>query len=65
MKKGKKNLTLIVLALEIATIVVLHTIKINQSEKQSMATGKEISRNGSLQAFTKLKSYFSLASLKQ
>ena len=65
MKKGKKNLTVVVLALEIATIVILHTIKIsNKSEKQSMATGKEISRNASTQTFAKLKSYFELASLR-
>jgi uncharacterized protein YpmS len=64
MKKGKKNLTVLVLALEIATIVVLHTIRINQSEKQSTSTGKETSRNASFQVFAKLKSYFLLASLK-
>jgi len=32
MKKGKKS-TLIVLAVEILTIVVLHAVKISQSEK--------------------------------
>jgi hypothetical protein len=64
MKKGKKNLTVLVLALEIATIVILHTIKINQSGKQSMAIGKEVSRTTSVQAFDKLRSYFSLASYK-
>ena len=37
MKKGK-NPTLIVLAVEIASIIILHAVKINQSEK---ATGKE------------------------
>ncbi|HLI93982.1 MAG TPA: hypothetical protein VKU83_10245 [Puia sp.] len=41
MKKGK-TLTALVLVLEIATITVLHAVKISQSEK---AGTKEISRN--------------------
>jgi hypothetical protein len=40
MKKGK-TLTVLVLVLEIATIAVLHAVKINQSEK---TVSKEISR---------------------
>ena len=41
MKKGK-TLTALVLVLEIASIAVLHAVKINQSEK---IASKEISRN--------------------
>ena len=41
MKKGK-TLTALVLVLEIATITVLHAVKISQSEKTA---GKEISKN--------------------
>jgi hypothetical protein len=41
MKKGK-TLTVLVLILEIATITVLHAVKISQSEK---IAGKEISKN--------------------
>lgn len=41
MKKGK-TLTTLVLVLEIACIVVLHAVKINQSEK---AANKEITKN--------------------
>jgi hypothetical protein len=41
MKKGK-TLTALVLVLEIATIAILHAVKINQLEKVS---NKEISRN--------------------
>jgi hypothetical protein len=40
MKKGK-TLTALVLVLEIATIAVLHAVKISQSEKNA---SKEISR---------------------
>lgn len=43
MKKGK-TLTALVLVLEIATIAVLHAVKINQSEK---AASKEVSRSNS------------------
>jgi len=41
MKKGK-TLTALVLVLEIATIAILHAVKINQLEK---APSKEVSRN--------------------
>jgi hypothetical protein len=41
MKKGK-TLTVLVLVLEIASIAVLHAVKINQSEKTA---SKEVSRN--------------------
>jgi hypothetical protein len=69
MKQGKKNLTLVVLALEIATIVILHAIKINQSERPTMATekeavSKEVSRNAAVHAYTRLRSSYTLASLK-
>lgn len=42
MKKGKTS-TLVVLAVEILTIVVLHVVKINQSEKG--ASEREVSKN--------------------
>jgi hypothetical protein len=69
MKKGKKNLTVVVLALEIATIVILHAIKINQSERPAIATGKEasskeVSRNAAVQAYSRLRTSYTLASLK-
>jgi len=69
MKKGKKNLTVVVLALEIATIVILHAIKINQSERpitgtDKEAASKEISRNTAVQAYTRLRTSYTLASLK-
>jgi hypothetical protein len=41
MKKGK-TLTALVLILEIASITILHAVKINQSEKTAV---KEISKN--------------------
>jgi hypothetical protein len=41
MKKGK-TLTALVLVLEIATIAILHAVKINQLEK---IPNKEVSRN--------------------
>ncbi len=68
MKKGK-NLTTVVLALEIATIVILHTIKINQSERPPMGTGKEasnkeVSKNAAVQAYSRLRTSYTLASLK-
>lgn len=64
MKKGK-NLTALVLVLEIASIVVLHAIKINQTEKAPTA-GKEVSRNGAAtqQAYTRVRATYSLASFK-
>jgi hypothetical protein len=58
MKKGK---TLTVLALEIATIAVLHAVKINQSEK---ALSKEISRNASSDQDSRTRSTYSLAVFK-
>ena len=61
MKKGK-TLTVLVLALEIATIAVLHAVKINQSEK---AINKEISRNASAeQPDSRMQSTYSLAVFK-
>ena len=45
MKKGKKTSTLIVLAVEILTIVVLHAVKISQSEK--MTSTRETLQNAS------------------
>ncbi len=42
MKKGK-TLTALVLVLEIASITILHAVKISQSEKTAVI--KEISRN--------------------
>ena len=62
MKKGK-NLATLVLALEIAGIVILHAIKINQTERPP--TGKEISRNSTtIQAYTRVKSAYTLSSFK-
>ncbi|HMH22879.1 MAG TPA: hypothetical protein VK563_13930 [Puia sp.] len=62
MKQGK-NPTLFVLVLEIAAIVVLHAVKISQSEKTS--NNKEISRNASsAQPESKTKSSYSLASFR-
>ena len=61
MKKGK-TLTVLVLALEIATIAVLHAVKINQSEK---TINKEISRNASAeQPDSRAQSTYSLAVFK-
>jgi len=61
MKKGK-TLTLLVLALEITTIVVLHAVRINHSEK---AVNKEISRNISAdQPDSRARSTYSLAVFK-
>ena len=48
MKKGKTSTTLVVLALEIASIAVLHAVKLNQSEK--VAGAKEITRNAAAQS---------------
>ena len=45
MKKGKKTSTLIVLAVEILTIVVLHAVKISQSGK--MTSTRESTKNAS------------------
>ena len=61
MKKGK-TLTLLVLAVEIASIVVLHAVKINQTEKAAI---KEVSRNSALeQADSRTQSSYSLALFK-
>ena len=61
MKKGKA-LTVLVLALEIATIAVLHAVKINQTEK---AINKEISRNSAAdQPDSRTPSTYSLAVFK-
>jgi hypothetical protein len=43
MKKGK-TLTVLVLVIEIASIVILHAVKINQTEKTA---AKEVIRNSS------------------
>ena len=64
MKKGKTSTTLVVLALEIASIAVLHAVKINQSEK--VAGSREVSRNISSsqaenQSDSKQRSIYSLA----
>jgi hypothetical protein len=62
MKKGK-NPNVLVLALEIAAIVVLHAIKINQTEK--MSGNKEISRNAaSVQTDSRITSSYTLAAFK-
>ena len=61
MKKGN-TLTLLVLALEITTIVVLHAVRITHSEK---AVNKEISRNNSAdQPDSRARSTYSLAVFK-
>ena len=66
MKKGKKTKTLIVLAVEILTIVVLHAVKISQSEK--MTSTRESSKNASMtsenQSDSKSGSVFSFAAYK-
>ena len=62
MKKGK-NPNMLVLALEIAAIIVLHAVKINQTEK--MANNKEISRNAaSTQGDSKMKSAYTFTAFK-
>ncbi|HUB61915.1 MAG TPA: hypothetical protein VL978_14475 [Puia sp.] len=61
MKKGK-TLTALVLVLEIASITILHAVKISQSEKN---TSKEISKNASQEpADAKPKPTYSLASFR-
>lgn len=58
MKKGK-TLTLLVLAVEIASIVVLHAVKINHTEKAAI---KEVSRNSAPeQADSRTQASYSLA----
>lgn len=66
MKEGKKTSTAVVLALEILAIVVLHAIKISQSEKITVT--KDVSKNTpAVQVDTRVRaSYptFTLASLR-
>ena len=66
MKKGKKRSTLIVLAVEILTIVVLHAVKISQSEK--MSSTRESSKNATVNSENQLDSkpgsVFSFAAYK-
>jgi len=65
MKKAKTS-TLIVLAVEIVAIVVLHAVKISQSEK--VTTVREVSKNMTSQSEnqpdSKSRSIFSLAVFK-
>jgi hypothetical protein len=60
MKKGK-TLTVLVLVVEIASITILHAVKINQSEKTA---AKEVSKSASEVAGSKAKAVYSLASFK-
>ena len=61
MKKGK-TLTALVLVLEIASIAVLHAVKINQTEKTA---SKEISRSVNPEPLdAHAKSTYSLAAYK-
>ena len=60
MKKGKA-LTVLVLVLEIASITILHAVKINQSEK---SVAKEVSRSASEVVGSRPKTIYSLAVFK-
>jgi hypothetical protein len=61
MKKGK-TLTALVLVLEIASIAVLHAVKINQTEK---TVSKEVSRNVNPEPMdSRVKPTYSLAAFK-
>ena len=60
MKKGK-TLTVLVLVVEIASITILHAVKINQSEKTA---SKEVSKSASEVAGSKPKTVYSLAVFK-
>jgi hypothetical protein len=60
MKKGK-TLTLLVLVVEIASITILHAVKINQSERTA---AKEVSKSASEVAGSKPKTVYSLAVFK-
>lgn len=60
MQKGK-TLTVLVLALEIASIVVLHVVKSSQSDKTA---GKEVIRNGQAELDNHPKASYSLVSFK-
>jgi hypothetical protein len=66
MKKGKKTSTLIVLAVEILTIVVLHAVKISQSEKVTTRrdAGKNATTRSEIQTDTKSGSVISFAMFK-
>ena len=61
MQKGK-TLTLLVLAVEIASIVILHAVKINQSEKT--AAKEAIHNNAADVSDTHQKATYSLAAFK-
>ena len=60
MKKGK-TLTVLVLVVEIASITILHAVKINQSERTA---AKEVSKSASEVAGSKPKTVYSLAVFK-
>jgi hypothetical protein len=61
MKKGK-TLTALVLVLEIASIAVLHAVKINQTEK---TVSKEVSRNVNPEPMdSRVKPTYSMAAFK-
>ena len=60
MKKGK-TLTVLVLVLEIASITILHAVKINQTEKTS---NKEVSKSASEVVGSRPKIIYSLAAFK-
>jgi hypothetical protein len=61
MQKGK-TLTLLVLVIEIASIVILHAVKINQSEKTA---AKEAVRNSAVEVSdSHQKGTYSLAAFK-
>ena len=61
MQKGK-TLTLLVLVVEIASIVILHAVKINQTEKT--ATKETIHNSAAEVSDTHQKPAFSLAAFK-
>ena len=60
MKKGK-TLTVLVLVVEIASITILHAVKINQSEKTA---AKEVSKSASEVVGSRPKTAYSLAAFK-
>jgi hypothetical protein len=61
MQKGK-TLTFLVLAIEIASIVILHAVKINQTEKTA---AKESIRNSAAEVSdTRQKPTYSIAAFK-
>ncbi len=65
MKKGK-TLTVLVLVVEIASITILHAVKISQAgiKESERAAVKEVSRSASEVAGSRQKSAFSLAVFK-